>query len=176
MNKRKNKWMLLKLLVAIIIIAIFYALVMPPVISIQPGHAKEIKSKTMAVAIVIAIRQYESTYGALPYGEDKAKKDTIVGDEYDELIELLSCVDGPDKGDDVTENGRRIKFLEFPRDFEEKGFLDPWGQKFKIYIDTNYDGNQMVGNRELNGSVLVYSYGKNKKDDKGQEDDICTWE
>jgi hypothetical protein len=96
--------------------------------------------------------------------------------EYNVLMELLSCVDGPDDGEDVTDNSRKIVFIDVPSNFGEMGYVDLWRNNYKIFIDTNYDGKQVVGGKERNGPVFVYSYGKNKKDDEGKIDDICSWE
>ncbi len=37
-------------------------------------------------------------------------------------------------------NIRKIKFLDAPPDFSQNSLLDPWGQRYVIMLDTNYDG------------------------------------
>lgn len=114
-------------------------------------------------------------YGSYPFGEEATIQDTVVDNQYDDLMELLSCVDGPDQNSDILANDRRTIFLGVPSDFTEKGFTDPWGQKFKIFIDSNYDKKLNIGKKEITANVLVYSLGKNKADDQGEADDICSW-
>jgi len=123
----------------------------------------------------MAIQQYKTTYGVLPFGEEKTKQDTVVESEYKALMELLTCVDGPDPDNSVLKNVRGIIFLEVSNTYPEKGYIDPWGQKFKIFIDTNYDGKIILDGKVIKGNVLVYSYGENKIDNKGNDDDICSW-
>ena len=136
-------------------------------------------TKSHINSIVVAIKQYESAYGLLPWtgglGPDMAFSDRNIS-EYDTLFEILTCVDGPDQNRDVQGNFRGTIFLEVRSHFLEEGYVDSWGNKFKIFIDTNYDGNVTIDDKKLNGHVFAYSYGPNSKDDKGQEDDICSWE
>jgi hypothetical protein len=126
-------------------------------------------------AILMAIKNYESTYGFLPFGEKKNKEDIIIIDEYDTLMELLTCRKGSGKNKDIVSNARKIAFLYAPDSFKEKGYLDPWGHRFIILLDVDYDGVIHLDNEDIKNSVLVYSCGKDGKDDKGKNDDICSW-
>lgn len=128
-------------------------------------------------SIILAIKCYEDTFGELPWLKDN--NDIIFGEhnvaEYDTLFELLSCENAPDTGRGHVKNSRNIRFIDTRSDYPRNGFVDRWGNRFKILLDTNYDGKVLLGNEILEGSVFVYSYGKNRKDDKGQKDDICSW-
>jgi len=174
MKEKINNLTLTELIVIIAIIALLVALLFPA-IPYCPAPGPEVKARACLSAIAIAIKQYENTYGLLPFGEEKTEKDTVVNSQYEVLMELLSCVDSPDKGDNVTKNVRGIMFLVVPSNFEEEGYLDPWGQQIKVFIDTNYDGKIILDGKEIKGNVLIYSYGKNKIDNKGKDDDICSW-
>ena len=173
MKEKKKNLTLTELMVIIAIIALFIALLLPANRCSYPSP--RLKAKSYLAAITIAIKQYEITYGILPFGEEKTEKDMIINGEYQKLMELLSCVDGPDQGKNILQNARGIRFLDVPNNFEEKGFRDPWGNEFKIFIDTNYDGEIIFCGKEVEGNVLAYSFGENKIDDKGEGDDICSW-
>lgn len=85
-------------------------------------------------------------------------------------------------------NPRNKIFLNVPQTFKDKGFRDPWGTRYVIMLDADYNGkieNFPKSNEDLRGSVFVYSYGPNRIDDKGQNtansgvpktDDITSWD
>lgn len=174
MNKRKNNFTIVELVVAIIIIALFFVLIDPPVF-ISQNSAKKARAQAEIIAISTAIKQYKNIYGQLPLGKGKTEQYIVVDNEYEVLMELLSCVDGPDQGTNINKNTRGTRFLSVSKNFPEKGYIDPWGKKFRIYIDTNNNNKISFGGKEISAIVLVYSLGKNKIDNKGSEDDICSW-
>ena len=162
-----------ELVTTIIILAVIITLIYNPLMKDRP--ARKTKAKAEVMSIVIAIKSYESTYGYLPYGEGKTKEDLSVDNQYNILMELLTCEKSPGQCKTVLTNARKIKFIDPPNSYKEKGILDPWGNKYKIIIDTNNDGSIIFNGEEIKEKVMVYSYGKDKKDDKGKNDDICSW-
>jgi len=126
--------------------------------------------------LVAAIKNYESTYGLLPWGGEtdlKCSEKNIMG--YDKLLEILTCIPGPANYNAAVGNPRNIKFLDAPKNYTKTGYVDYWGQRFNIYLDLNYDNKVKIGNKEETGTVFVYSSGPNKKDEEGGGDDICSW-
>ena len=62
-----------------------------------------------------------------------------------------------------------------PDYYEQKGYVDHWGNRFNIYMDLDYDNKVKIGDKEESGTVFVYSSGPNKKDEEGRGDDVCSW-
>ena len=125
-------------------------------------------------AIMTAIKTYESTYGILPVPDSWADEDTTT--KYADLMSLLTNVPAP-----LTEaaytagNSRHIRFLDVPNNYTTLDYVDPWSNKYTIYMDTDYDGiitNVGPDNETLYGTVFIFS-------DAGQQSDpknfVYTW-
>ncbi len=95
--------------------------------------------------------------------------------EYDSLIELLTVIPGPEHNKKHSTNKKLLRFIDAPAKYSETGYVDPWGQRFNIYLDLNYDDKVAIGGKEEAGTVFVYSSGPNKIDEEGGGDDICSW-
>ena len=176
MKERKNNHLLIKLFVIIVTIIIIIVILFPA-IQVNRYHS-EAMSKAHMQRIFIAIEQYEAKYGELPWinERDKQFSEYVCSADYDQLFELLTCLDSPDPGIQVTGNKRSKHFLVPPKDFNVNSCRDAWGNKFKIFLDTNYDMKVNVNGNVLKGKIFIYSFGKNKKDDFGKNDDIILWE
>ena len=179
-EKKKKQWFSIQGIVLLSVLILLVALLAPPNICCFFGHSysKSIKAQAYLTATKTAIIQYEIHLGELPWtkGEDKKFSKYSSKSDYNTLCELLTCEDAPDPGVESTANSRKIRFLSAPRDFNKNGWVDPWGSSFIIFLDTDYNGKVNINGKEIKGKVHVYSFGKNKKDDKGEKDDICTWE
>ena len=170
----ENAFSLIELLVVIGIIALLASLIFPA-ISMVKGNARKTQAKAMAANLVMAIKQYETTYGLLPVSNDPngdgstadsdvdtpSTKEFIKDDAtYDKLITILSQVAGP-SGAITDGNLRKTRFLEVPSEYDTSTpYRDPWGNRFRIGIDSDYNKN-VTGftSTPLNGTVFVYSLG-----------------
>jgi hypothetical protein len=136
---------------------------------------RKIHTQVRVKQLSMAIQAYVSTYKQHPIVIVNPQKDHLVSDDYNELMEYLSCVDGPDSGNDTKLNIRKQIFLPTGSNYPEEGFVDHWDTKFKIILDSNYDGKIVHKSIKHQGMVIVYSFGPNKTDDFGTNDDICAW-
>ncbi|HCE45211.1 MAG TPA: hypothetical protein DET40_16855 [Lentisphaeria bacterium] len=156
--KRKN-FTIIELLVVIAIIAILAGLLLPAIGGVR-NKAKKTKAKAQCNSIVMAIKNYESTYGLLPWTDGNSNNPAGDGtnddavwygtgsqpDYYNTLMEILTCTDGPDADSVVVGlpagnnngNARGIRFLDVPENYTTVGFVDPWGNKFGIAMDLTY--------------------------------------
>ena len=146
-------------MVVIAIIAIIIGLILPIIQSVKE-QAKKTQALAQMNAIITAIRTYESTYGILPLPD--AWTDTNVTNKYDDLMALLTNVPAPETEATYTAgNARHIRFLDVPTNYTTNSFIDPWGEKYLIYVDSGYAGSVVVnagsGNETLYGSVFIYS-------------------
>lgn len=98
--------------------------------------------------------------------------------------ELWSTKTKRDNAKDAKGNAlnlRNLTLLNVPQQFKEKGLRDPWGTRYVVMLDANYDGKisdfPSTG-KDLRGSVFVYSYGPDRKSNDGQKgtDDINSWD
>ena len=175
---KKRKFTLVELLVVIGIIALLVGLLMPAVNAIRKS-ANRTKARALANALVVAIKQYEVTYGLFPaqksdFESSDGSNETLKDDKYDDLIAILTLVDGPNGGDATKGNIKRTAFLDVDESYNKNGYVDPWKKNFKIGIDSNYD-NKVKGlvSSDLNGKVFVYSLGADKTD--STSDDVFSW-
>ena len=203
--KRKS-FTLVELLIVISIIAVLAGLLFPAIGKVK-DKAKRVHAKAQANSLVLAIKSYESTYGLLPWTSTKDVcsggngsnptttadfNNTTAGDDYDKLLEILTCVDGPDSGDSTaiggtTANPRSIRFLDASSEYTKVpdpstpnvkyGYRDPWGNRFGIAMDLTYDNTVALPDasfdvytttpeQTLQGTVFVWSYGTNAASDK----------
>ncbi len=168
-----------KVIISIICILACIILIVLPFWGKVRITTKESRVKHQINVIVMAIKHYESTFELLPWDSHSPYKDMVFGasniSEYNTLFELLSCADGPDADTPHVKNSRGIRFIDLNEYYNTKGYIDCWDNRFKIYLDTDYDGKVKVGDDTLAGCIFVYSYGKNGKDDQGKKDDIGSW-
>jgi prepilin-type N-terminal cleavage/methylation domain-containing protein len=150
MEKNKN-FTLIEMLIVIAIIAVLIALLMP-VIGKMSKRAKETRAKAEMQSIITAVKSYESTYGLLPCPTPSPAADTVLpGDAaYDTMMNVLTNVP-------AASNARSIRFLDVPEGYAANGYVDPWGNKYNIYVDTNYDGQ--IANVGPAGNVTNPAYG-----------------
>ena len=204
-TSRRHRFTLIELLVVIAIIALLVAMLLPAVGGVR-DMAKKTKARNQIQALVLAVKQFKTTYGLMP-GWDNEGTEDLIGtvdtelseDQYDILVQILSKLDYTDAPNvanksDLT-NERNIVFLGVPNDFASKGYVDPWGNRFVVLMDRNYDrkidetypgGNPEVA-IDLNGDgdttdiwhkqVAVYSFGPDGKDGTTEQksDNLYSW-
>lgn len=196
----KRFFSLIELLVVIVIISILMGILLPVVNSVRT-NAKKARAKSECNAILTAVKQYEAIYGYLPVSGWYDPTDLT---KYRLFMEMLTCYDGPDSDSNIYDsnnlgNPRKIRFLDVPGSYgtstDDRGdlpsgaeapgkagdYVDPWGGRYMIYIDTDYDGVVSVNGSNLNGTVFVYSLGPDGKHDTGSsghsknKDNVCSW-
>ncbi|GEM_PF-6222481 len=134
------------------------------------------KTRSQILKVNIAVWMYKDRYGRYPFG-DKNTDSKLTTNEYDELMELLTGEDGPDPDNIAGANKDNIKYLCVTENYNQKGYLDPWGSRYNIIVDFDGDGIIKLGDREFQGKIMIYSSGPNKKDNNGRLDDMgINWE
>ncbi|MHA3775250.1 hypothetical protein ACXR0O_27310 [Verrucomicrobiota bacterium sgz303538] len=144
--------------------------------------------------LVSAVKAYDTEYGRLPLAE----RQRAFTDETSQarLLRVLRALD-------VTYNPRRVVFFE-TRDAVPKrrwwfqqpsycaglhptlgAFLDPWGQPYRILLDSDHDGkiqSPYQDDEEIHTSFIVWSVGKDgvqgspgKKNILKESDDVISW-
>lgn len=149
---------LVELLVVISIIGLLTGLVSVAVPRAMSG-AKKSKAKSEMLAIISAIKAYDSEYSTYPnpQGADVSSDDPwISGDDSKNLMKILS-------GQDFNgQNPKKVRFLEGPD--EEGNFQDPWKKgsnrgQYTVKLDRNRDGIvEFYGN--INFPILIMSSGE----------------
>jgi len=145
---KTRKFSLIEILVVIAIIAILAALLMPAITTVR-NNAKKAQAKAQMNAIITAIKTYESTYGVMPVTSSNwTDAPSTTTAQYTALMNALTNV--PDGS-----NSRKIRFLDVPNNYINIGYLDPWTNKYQIYIDTDYNGQVTFGSETLYGTVFI---------------------
>ncbi len=206
---KRRFFTLVELLLVIVIIAILAGIAIP-VVGGMNRKGKETKARAEINAIITAIKQYEADYGTLPFipledADDDVfitktdlpdkEKNSKYACAYDEIMARLMNL--PPDGEDYSKsdynrpagNPKRKRYLDPPAKTvkTEDGkngyyFLDPWGRRYNIALDTGYDGKVNLANctdktgdskanfggepvgtaskpNYLMGKVFVFSYG-----------------
>ena len=133
---------LVELLMAIGIIVILAAISIPTALS-AIKKAETAKAQAEMTALVTALKNYESTYGFLPFHFRKSSNTSPATDgevqpgDYSDFIKVLQGENLDIKGRKM--NPRKLAFLEIQGN--TKGvYEDPWGNDYTVVIDGDGDG------------------------------------
>jgi prepilin-type N-terminal cleavage/methylation domain-containing protein len=187
-KRRTNGFTLVELLVVIAIIAVLAAA------GFSAGNAaiqkaKRTKATATATAIEAAVNDFFTEYGSMP--KDGMTNDTTIDTKTDlvTMRELLAL-------GTPTINTRLVKFLSVKEGKANKdgiiysssggdlsGIYDPWGGRFFIILDGNYDekvepDTSASEKKTLHGRrVAVWSNGADGVSGSGGKasDDVTTW-
>jgi len=183
--KNQRCFTLVELLTVIAIIAVLMGILLP-VLAIAKNKARETQARTEIKSLALAIKQYEATYGFLPF--ISGDEDPLGGDKY---ITFIKCLQG-----DTTSNPRGLKWIEVQKDdtgqFRTDGYYkDPWKKDYYVSLDLDYDGDIEAGTggpyEQVYGTMAIWSGGPDGDNDKGrfdktkstadnQVDDINGWD
>lgn len=204
MNRRY--FSLVELLTVITVIAILAGIAIP-VIMHMASKGKETKARAEMNAIKLGLTQFKSDYGVFPV---TATGDTLYSAGYssadhdadiDTMLQHLTLIqtkpaaagDAPDPYTS-TLNTKKTRYLDVPAkpvpDLVKlhegdylKGYyiLDPWGRRYNIALDTDYNGQLALtaaftkGNAEtIAEKIAIFSYG-NSEDATDREAFIYSW-
>ena len=139
---KRHDFTLVELLMAIGIIVILAAISIPTALS-AIKKAETAKAQAEMTALVTALKNYESTYGVLPFHFKKSSNTSPATDgevqpgDYSDFIKVLQGENLEIKGRKM--NPRKLAFLEIQGN--TKGvYEDPWGNDYTVIIDGDGDG------------------------------------
>lgn len=139
---KRHDFTLVELLMAIGIIVILAAISIPTALS-AIKKAETAKAQAEMTALVTALKNYESTYGFLPFHFRKSSNTSPATDgevqpgDYSDFIKVLQGENLDIKGRKM--NPRKLAFLEIQGN--TKGvYEDPWGNDYTVVIDGDGDG------------------------------------
>ena len=166
---RQGGFTLVEMLVVVAIIAILAGILVPTV----NGGLKSAKKRRAEVEcqnIETAVRQFQSDFRYMPWGNYNDKKkmgDDQWAEESGNQKKVMSFLQGS--------NVLQKIYLEIPDSGKGDGvFYDPWGKPYVIGMDRNGDGQLKWNGKTYKLAVMVYSYGPD-----GQEktkDDILSFD
>ena len=158
------------------VIAMLAGLIMPAIGFVQRS-AQKTKTRSQISALYLAVKQYESIYGALPLDVSSGAVIVDTG-KYKDLIKYL-C---PKTAENTIGNTRGISFLVPNADFATtSGFIDMWKQDLKLIMTSSATIAKGTGTivDTVYSNVAIWSTGPNKTDNGGSTttpgDDIASW-
>jgi hypothetical protein len=105
-----------------------------PAISQARVAAQEAEARVIAKSIEGAVLSYLNSYGKFPEGNGPSDKAYTAGNKA--LAEVLLA-------ENDTLNPKKVLFLEISEssiDTVTGDIVDPWGDPFKVIVDSNFDG------------------------------------
>lgn len=139
---KRHDFTLVELLMAIGIIVILAAISIPTALS-AIKKAETAKAQAEMTALVTALKNYESTYGFLPFHFRKSSNTSPATDgevqpgDYSDFIKVLQGENLDIKGRKM--NLRKLAFLEIQGNTKGE-YEDPWGNDYTVVIDGDGDG------------------------------------
>lgn len=139
---KRHNFTLVELLMAIGIIVILAAISIPTALS-AIKKAETAKAQAEMTALVTALKNYESTYGFLPFHFRKSSNTSPATDgevqpgDYSDFIKVLQGENLDIKGRKM--NPRKLAFLEIQGNTKGE-YEDPWGNDYTVVIDGDGDG------------------------------------
>lgn len=139
---KRHDFTLVELLMAIGIIVILAAISIPTALS-AIKKAETAKAQAEMTALVTALKNYESTYGFLPFHFRKSSNTSPASDgevqpgDYSDFIKVLQGENLDIKGRKM--NPRKLAFLEIQGNTKGE-YEDPWGNDYTVVIDGDGDG------------------------------------
>lgn len=155
--------------------------------------AKKSDAQAACMAVYNAVDQYHTEYDYLPQPSSYAKGSDTTSDTSPEenLVNILL-------GEDMEQNSKKTNFLGdikeastkngkpmggMVRLAENNSLVDPWGNYYKVLIDSDADGKLMNPNQidaangrsELHKQCIVYAIGKDN-DEKTWKDNAGSWD
>ena len=130
---KRRHFTLIEMLVVVAVIAILIGILIPTIGTVME-KVKQSQTKAVINSLRLAIKQYESTYGFLPFTGGNADKSIIyepgspINSEYTDLLTTL-------EGSDITKNPRGIKFL----DLSDADYSDAWDEELSVVLDLDYN-------------------------------------
>lgn len=139
---KRHDFTLVELLMAIGIIVILATISIPTALS-AIKKAETAKAQAEMTALVTALKNYESTYGFLPFHFKKSSNTSPATDgevqpgDYSDFIKVLQGENLEIKGKKM--NPRKLAFLEIQGNTKGE-YEDPWGNDYTVIIDGDGDG------------------------------------
>ena len=185
---RKKLLLWPRLIIYPLLLTVLYFLILPPGVRVSE-QARKAQARLTCRATVTGLSIYRDEYDHWP---DFTGDGLFLDKERQaHLIRVLSAKD-------EVNNPRKIMFIDRPTasdspahyyssiDAKTGTLLDPWGQPYRIALDTTGTGtiaNPYPDDGPISASVIVWSLGKdgrqgapaNPRTAKGS-DDICSWQ
>jgi len=176
---KRRHFTLIEMLVVVAVIAILIGILIPTIGTVME-KVKQSQTKAVINSLRLAIKQYESTYGFLPFTGGNADKSIIyepgspINSEYTDLLTTL-------EGSDITKNPRGIKFL----DLSDADYSDAWDEELSVVLDLDYnssiDSSLIYGASTKNTEIVIWSAGPDGDHDADDshadnDDNVNSWD
>ncbi|MDD3885944.1 MAG: hypothetical protein PHI35_03645 [Victivallaceae bacterium] len=195
---KKHNFTLVELMVAIGIIVILAALLLPAVMKGQE-KARITNAKSDMASIITALKQVDATYNKMmnpgvsymPSVSGSNNFIRIDGDTAESaynkfIMELTNPTYSKSDKFDMNINKRKIRFLDPRTEYNPEQTIannannlwrDPWGNPYVVIFNSDYTDqitDPRDNSKKLSAKVIIYSFGPNGQDNNGKNavDDI----
>lgn len=176
---KRRHFTLIEMLVVVAVIAILIGILIPTIGTVME-KVKQSQTKAVINSLRLAIKQYESTYGILPFTGENADKSILYepgSPTNSYYVDLLTTLEGSD----ITKNPRGIKFL----DLSDADYDDAWDEELNVVLDLDYnssiDSSLIYGAGTKNTEIVIWSAGPDGDHDADDghadnEDNVNSWD
>ncbi len=166
---RRHFFTLTELLVTIAIILILAGILIP-VTSSAIAKSEQAKCQAAMSTLANAINQFQTQYGKMPgklFKDGSTEVVPLPAGNYEKFIKMLQ---GQPVASAPKENTRKIKFLESQSGDSYGDYVDPWGNNFEIYMDSNNSDTistipHGIKATTIYRSLIIWSKGPDGKSD-----------
>lgn len=193
LRRPRRGFTLVELLVVIAIIAVLAAMGFAGA-QAAISRAKKTKARKICVTMDQAVLSFYDEYGHMPVVGSSTADREVVTDTGDGL-KLVTILLGYESETSSMENKKKVRFFEAPEAKAKRdgisyagsgssstntveGLFDPWGQPYRVVLDADYDEmlkDPLATGKQLRRRVATYTWGRNKKSDRGGGDDVSSW-
>lgn len=159
---------LIELLVVIVILGILIGLGSKGMRAAKI-NAKKVQARAEMSSIETAVKSYMNKYGKLP-AEDSMQGHSDLLDSETQSRDTIAILSAHNS----AENPAEMIFLDPQGSSSDGTFLDPWGEQYRMVLDTDYDGQIQIRNHILRRKVAVISIGLYQLNDSSDTNDLIT--
>lgn len=145
-----------------------FILLLSLAVSCSPSH-RQLQATAEINELTGAVKSFYADHGYYPVPANKLSDATV----KDVLPVLLAQSESSDVR---LLNPELVLYVNVSSGrFLNGDYLDPWGSPYHLLLTTNTVPKLIIGGFTVGDNVVIWSNGRNRKNEMGHGDDICSW-